>query len=140
MEQLKLDNQLCFPFYSVSRLVIRKYQPYLDKLRITYPQYLVLLVLWETDDMPVNDIAKRLILQTNTVTPLLKRMEIQGIITRGKSAKDERKVIVSLTEKGKQMKQQASEIPYKLAEGMQMSQVELQNLHRTLYQLIDQLK
>ena len=140
MEQLKLDNQLCFPFYSVSRLIIRKYQPYLEKLEITYPQYLVLLVLWENDAMPVNDIAKRLILQTNTVTPLLKRMEIQGLVVRDKSAKDERKVIIRLTEKGMKMEILAAEIPDKLAEGMNMSSDELKNLHRTLYRLIDQLK
>ncbi|WP_372773445.1 MarR family winged helix-turn-helix transcriptional regulator [Mangrovibacterium sp.] len=140
MEQLKLDNQLCFPFYSLSRLIVRKYQPYLDELEITYPQYLVLLVLWESDAMPVNDIAKRLILQTNTVTPLLKRMESQGIVVRDKSEDDERKVIVKLTEKGKKMELVAAEIPAKMAGGMNMSADELKNLHSTLYRLIDQLK
>ena len=68
-EQLKLDNQLCFPVYAASRLIIREYQPYLEKLNITYPQYLVLMVLWETDELSVNDISKRLILNTNTITP-----------------------------------------------------------------------
>jgi len=141
MEQLKLDNQLCFPFYSVSRMIIRKYQPLLDELEITYPQYLVLLVLWETDSMPVNDIAKRLFLQTNTVTPLLKRMESQGIITREKATDDERKVIVRLTEKGKAMEQLAAEIPFRLAEAMtNFSIEELTALHSTLYRMIDQLK
>ena len=141
MKQLKLDNQLCFPFYSVSRMIIRKYQPLLDELEITYPQYLVLLVLWETDSMPVNDIAKRLFLQTNTVTPLLKRMESQGIITREKATNDERKVIVQLTDKGKGMEQLAAEIPFKLAGAMtDFSIDELKALHSTLYRMIDQLK
>lgn len=140
MEQLKLDNQLCFPFYSLSRLIIRKYQPYLDELGITYPQYLVMLVLWETDAMPVNDIAKRLLLQTNTVTPLLQRMESLGIISRDKSAADERKVIVKLTDKGKQMEMQAADIPFRLSEGIDMSQEELKSLYSTLYRLINQLK
>ncbi|MDP3437320.1 MAG: MarR family transcriptional regulator, partial [Bacteroidales bacterium] len=79
-DQLKLENQLCFPVYATSRLITREYQPFLDKLQITYPQYLVLMVLWENDTLPVNDIAKKLILNTNTITPLLKRMEQQGLL------------------------------------------------------------
>ena len=115
-EQLKLENQLCFPVYAASRLIIRAYQPYLDELGITYPQYLVLLVLWETDNLPVNDIAKKLILNTNTITPLLKRMEQQGLIHRTRSAADERKVLVHLSENGKELKDKAALIPEKLAE------------------------
>ena len=92
-EQLKLENQLCFPVYAASRLITREYQPFLDKLKITYPQYLVLMVLWEHGSLPVNDIAKKLILNTNTITPLLKRMEQQGLIIRNRSDKDERKVM-----------------------------------------------
>jgi len=113
-EQLKLENQLCFPLYAASRLIIREYQPYLDKLEITYPQYLVLMVLWETDNMTVNDISRKLILNTNTVTPLLKRMEVQGIITRIRSEEDERKVNIKLTDKGWLMRTEASNIPDKL--------------------------
>jgi DNA-binding MarR family transcriptional regulator len=78
-EQLKLDNQLCFPFYAVSRLITRAYQADLDALGITYPQYLVLMILWENDKVTVNDVAEKLILNTNTVTPLLKRMEVMGL-------------------------------------------------------------
>ena len=94
--QLRLDQQLCFRFYTVSRLMTQTYHPMLEELGITYPQYLVLMVLWEKDAQPVNDIAKRLFLNTNTVTPLLKRMEEEGIISRRKDKADERKVIVSL--------------------------------------------
>ncbi len=114
-EQLKLDNQLCFPVYAASRLIIREYQPHLDKLGITYPQYLVLMVLWEKDSVPVNDIAKKLILNTNTITPLLKRMEQQGIVFRERSKEDERKVIVRLTDNGRQLQKQAVKIPEQLA-------------------------
>jgi len=78
-EKLKLDKQLCFRLYAASRLITQAYRPYLDKLGVTYPQYLVLMVLWETDELPVNDIAKRLALETNTVTPLIQRMEREGI-------------------------------------------------------------
>jgi len=113
-DQLKLENQLCFPLYAASRLIIREYQEHLDKLEITYPQYLVLMVLWETDNISVNEISHKLILNTNTVTPLLKRMEIQGIITRNRSEKDERKVMVRLTEKGLHMREEAAGIPEKL--------------------------
>ena len=113
-DQLKLENQLCFPLYAASRLIIREYQQHLDKLEITYPQYLVLMVLWETDNMSVNDISRKLILNTNTVTPLLKRMEVQGIITRNRSEEDERKVMVRLTEKGLNMRTEAAGIPEKL--------------------------
>ena len=114
-EQLKLENQLCFPVYAVSRLITREYQPFLDRLGITYPQYLVLMILWEEDGVPVNDIAKKLILNTNTITPLLKRMEKDGIIRRKRSKEDERKVIVQLTAKGREMQEEASLIPEKLA-------------------------
>ena len=81
-EKLKLDKQLCFRLYAASRLITQAYRPYLDKLGVTYPQYLVLMVLWETDELPVNDIAKRLALETNTVTPLIQRMERAGIVNR----------------------------------------------------------
>ncbi len=140
MEQLKLDNQLCFPFYTVSRMIIRRYQPLLDELKLTYPQYLVMLVLWESDEQPVNDIAKRLYLQTNTVTPLLKRMEADGLIERAKASRDERKVIISLTAKGQALKTKAETVPFQLFEGMDLSLEEAQSLHRTLYSLIDRLK
>ncbi len=114
-EQLKLANQLCFPVYAASRLITREYQPFLDKLGITYPQYLVLMILWEKDGLPVNDIAKKLILNTNTITPLLKRMEKDGIIRRKRSGEDERKVIVQLTGKGRELQEEAALIPEQLA-------------------------
>ncbi len=113
-EQLKLGNQICFPLYAASRLITREYQPYLEKMDITYPQYLVLLVLWETDGITVNEIAQKLILNTNTITPLLKRMETQGIISRKRSERDERKVMVCLTGKGTEMKSAAAGIPEEL--------------------------
>jgi len=117
-DQLKLSNQICFPVYAASRLITREYQPYLDKIGITYPQYLVLLVLWETNNISVSEITEKLILNTNTVTPLLKRMESLDIISRKRSEKDERKVIVRLTQKGKKMKKKAASIPEKLAAGL----------------------
>ena len=109
-DQLKLDNQLCFRLYAASRLMTGAYYPYLDPLDLTYPQYLVLMVLWEQDKQPVCDIAKRLFLETNTVTPLLQRMEKAGLITRAKGEVDTRQRIVSLTDKGRAMQKKAVDI------------------------------
>ena len=138
-EQLKLSNQLCFPIYAASRLITREYQPHLDKLGITYPQYLVLMVLWENDGLTVNEIAGKLILNTNTVTPLLKRMETMKIITKTRSGDDERKVLVRLTQKGKDMRVQAASIPLELVKELENSPVsteKLLELKGTLYELI----
>ena len=110
-EQLKLDNQVCFRLYSVSRLITQSYQPWLSKLGITYTQYIVMMVLWEQDHQPVNDIAKRLLLETNTVTPLIQRMEAEGLVRREKDKADARKTIVSLTPKGQELEERAAEVP-----------------------------
>ena len=109
-DELKLDNQICFRLYSASRLITQAYTPMLTALGITYPQYLVLMVLWEKDNQPVNDIARRLILETNTVTPLIQRMEKQGLITRKQGDKDKRQQIVSLTLSGKEMEERAYQL------------------------------
>jgi len=127
-EQLKLENQLCFPVYAASRLITREYQPFLDNLEITYPQYLVLMVLWEKDSVSVNDIAKKLILNTNTVTPLLKRMEVQKLLSRKRADKDERKVIVQLTKKGRGLQEEASRIPEELTKRLSDSELEIDDL------------
>ncbi len=127
-EKLKLENQICFPVYAASRLITREYQPFLDSIEITYPQYLVLMVLWENDNLPVNDIAKKLILKTNTITPLLKRMEKQGLINRKRSADDERKVIIQLTSKGIKLQEKAAEIPDELIKRISESEINLEEL------------
>ena len=110
-EEFLLDNQLCFRLYTASRLLTQAYHPLLSVHGLTYPQYLVLLVLWEKDAQPVNDIAKRLFLETNTVTPLLQRMEKEGILIRTKGKKDARQMIVSLTKKGKNLQKQLADVP-----------------------------
>lgn len=113
-EYLKLDNQLCFVMYAASRAITRLYTPLLDRLGITYPQYLVLLVLWERDGQSVTAIGRRLQLDTGTLTPLLKRMEALGLITRQRQASDERVVMVLLTGKGKKLKEKAAAVPREL--------------------------
>lgn len=109
--QFCLDNQLCFRLYTASRLLTQVYHPLLSQYGLTYPQYLVLLVLWEKDAQPVNDIAKRLLLETNTVTPMLKRMETEGILVRSRGTKDARQIIVSLTSKGKGLQDKLEHVP-----------------------------
>jgi DNA-binding MarR family transcriptional regulator len=141
-DQLKLSNQVCFPIYAASRLITREYQPLLEKLGITYPQYLVLMVLWETDNVTVNEITKKLILNTNTVTPLLKRMEVLGLISRKRSENDERKVMVRLTEKGKELRVQAAEIPSQLVKKLDVDKIDLNELiylREKLNRLIDSM-
>lgn len=128
MEHLKLKHQLCFHLYAASRLIIREYQPYLEELRITYPQYLVLLVLWEKDQISVQEIASMLVLNTNTVTPLLKRMENQGLIFRKRQQKDERIVMVSLSPKGIDLKSKAAAIPKKMASKVIDSSLSLEDV------------
>jgi len=141
-EQLKLSNQICFPVYAASRLIIRQYQPLLEALGLTYPQYLVLMILWEQGPQSVGDISRRLILNTNTLTPLLKRLEAQGLITRRRAAEDERMVMVSLTAESEQLKHTAARIPETLAEGLMESDFEpaaLFELKRLLEDLIDKM-
>ena len=110
-DELRLGNQVCFRLYSAARLLMQAYTPFLNELGITYPQYLVLMVLWEKDAQPVNDIAHKLLLETNTVTPLLQRMEKAGLIARTQGKEDSRQRIVSLTKKGIELRERAKHIP-----------------------------
>lgn len=111
---MKLDNQLCFRFYTVSRLITRAYQPFLDALGLTYIQYIVMLALWEADQVPISTLVKRLGLNTNTLTPLLKRMEDAGLVLRTRSQVDERSVIISLTDEGASLYDKAQHIPMEI--------------------------
>ncbi|MDA3811047.1 MAG: MarR family transcriptional regulator [Spirochaetaceae bacterium] len=120
-EVLKLENQLCFPLYASSRLVTRMYQPLLEKLDITYTQYLILLVLWEKNGLTIKEIGGKLLLETNTLTPLLKRMENKGILIRERSKADERKVYIHLTELGISKKKEALCIPGELFQNISKS-------------------
>lgn len=137
--QLHLENQICFPIYSASRLITKAYKPYLDELGITYPQYLVLMVLWENDKLSVNQITEKLLLNTNTLSPLLKRMEKMELIQRSRCTEDERSVIIKLTAIGKQLKTKALPIPEKLIAELVTDQIQLEDmlqLKDTLCELI----
>jgi DNA-binding MarR family transcriptional regulator len=142
-EKFLLDNQLCFRLYTASRLLTQVYHPLLSEHGLTFPQYLVLLVLWEKDAQPVNDIAKRLYLETNTVTPLIQRMEKGGIVTRNKGEKDARQMIVKLTKKGKEFQDILAEIPDKVGNAVICESVTYETapeLFRMLDDVIAKLK
>jgi MarR family transcriptional regulator, organic hydroperoxide resistance regulator len=124
-ESLKLSNQICFPIYSLSKEIIQQYRPFLDELDLTYPQYLVMLVLWENDFLTVGQIGEKLNLDTGTLTPLLKRLELKKCINRTRSEEDERIVRISLTDFGKKLKEKAVCIPSKMREQYDLSEEEL---------------
>ncbi len=141
-EQFRLDNQLCFRLYTASRLITQAYHPLLSGHGLTYPQYLVLLVLWEQDAQPVNDIAKRLKLETNTITPLLQRMEKAGLLLRRKGRTDARQMIVSLTPQGKKLQKQLSGVPETVGSAVLCKSVTpatLPELYRNLDDIINKL-
>lgn len=141
--RFNLDNQLCFRLYTASRLITQAYHPLLSSHGLTYPQYLVLMVLWEKDSQPVNDIAKRLMLETNTVTPLLKRMEAEGILTRTQGKKDARQMIVSLTRKGQELQEKLTDVPETVGRSVLCRSVTpetVPDLYRMLDDIIGQLR
>ena len=111
---LALDNQFCFALYSTSHAMTKTYKPLLDRLGLTYPQYLVMLVLWERDDVPLKDIGEKLFLDSGTLTPLLKRLESNGLVARNRDPQDERQVRISLTAEGRALRAKAEEIPEQL--------------------------
>ena len=135
-EEFKLDNQLCFRLYTASRLLTQAYHPLLSEHGLTYPQYLVLLVLWEKDAQPVNDIARRLFLETNTVTPLLQRMEKEGILTRAKGKQDARQMIVSLTKAGKELQKKLAAVPSTVGSAVLCDSVTLETAPE-LFRMLD---
>ncbi len=139
-ELLRLDNQLCFLLYAASRMIAGLYRPLLDKLGITYPQYLVMLVLWEHGDLSVGEIGTRLHLDSGTLTPLLKRLEKQELIQRSRSLEDERRVMIRLTDTGAAMKASAYSIPETLICNTGMSMAQYRTLKGELGKLFDQLK
>lgn len=137
---LRLENQLCFALYSASRALTRAYQPLLSDLGLTYPQYLVMLALWEADDLSVNDIGQRLGLDSGTLTPLLKRMERAQWLSRERDTSDERRVLVRLTDAGRALQARAEPIPLKLAEATGCELGELQQLTQQIRALQTQME
>ena len=136
---LRLDNQLCFALYSASLAMTKLYKPLLEELGLTYPQYLVMLVLWEGDGLRVSDIGDRLRLDSATLSPLLKRLEQGGLVGRARSADDERSVIVTLTESGRALKRRAASIPARVERASCLTRQQLDVLKESLGQLRERL-
>lgn len=137
-ESMKLDSQLCFPLYAASRKVVSLYTPHLKPLGITYTQYIMFLVLWEQDGITVGDLCKRLMLDTGTVTPMLKNTEKQGLIKRARSEEDERVVVITLTEEGKALYKKAKDMPAKIGSCVKLSKNEAEALYKILYKVINE--
>ena len=135
-ETLKLENQLCFPLYAAARSVVSLYTPYLKPLGLTYTQYIVFLVLWEKDGIPVGEICEKLRLHNGTLSPLLKKMQAGGYIEKHRSAEDDRVVVISLTQKGKDLFDEAKEIPLKLAGCIKFPPDKAKQLYDLLYELL----
>ena len=139
VDPLRLDAQLCFAVYSAAHAYNRLYRPLLDRLRLTYPQYLVMLVLWEIDGPTVKTLGKRLLLDSGTLTPLLKRLEAAGLLVRERSAIDERQVLIRLTDAGRALKLEAASVPPVIGGAFGGSQADAKLLRETLIDLRDRL-
>ena len=136
-ESMKLDSQLCFPLYAASRKIVSLYTPHLKPLGITYTQYIMFLVLWEQDGITVGELCKRLMLDTGTVTPMLKNTEKQGLIRRERSVEDERVVVITLTDEGKALYKKARDIPSRIGSCVKLTKSEAAALYKTLYKLLE---
>ena len=133
---LKLENQLCFPLYAASREIIRKYKPFLDKIDLTYTQYIAMMVLWEKKCVNVKELGECLYLDSGTLTPLLKKMETKGLITRSRSEKDERNLVVRITDEGESLRERALEIPQSIASCTNLTPEEAITLYQILYKML----
>lgn len=136
-DSLKLNNQLCFPIYALSRQVTAIYRPYLDKIGLTYPQYLVIMVLWEYKTVTVKQLGELLWLDSGTLTPLLKRMEANGFLIRKRSSEDERVVDILITEKGEALEKEAESIPPAIKKALEIGDEELVTLREHLKKILN---
>lgn len=133
---LLLDRQVCFPLYAASNLLNRLYRPVLAQFNLTYPQYLVMLVLWEQSPASVGDLGEKLFLDSGTLTPLLKRLEVNGMVNRQRDPADERRVLIYLTEQGQQLKQRAAVIPQTLGNSLNLSVEQIEQLRTQVQQIV----
>ena len=135
-DALKLENQLCFPLYATAKEIIRVYKPLLDELNLTYTQYIAMMVLWQQKELTVKELGEALYLDSGTLTPLLKKMEAQGLVLRKRNAADERSVIITITEDGEKLRDRAAAIPEKMGGCLPLSKEEGKELYRLLYKIL----
>jgi DNA-binding MarR family transcriptional regulator len=136
-DALKLENQLCFPLYACSREVIRRYKPFLDEIDLTYTQYITMMVLWERRSVTAKELGGCLFLDSGTLTPLLKKLEAKGLVTRHRSEEDERSLVVSITQEGMDLRERARSIPEQMGRCVKLEAEEAQTLYRLLYKLLE---
>ena len=139
-DSLKLKNQLCFPLYACSKEIIRNYKPFLDNIDLTYTQYIVMMVLWESKVINVKDLGEQLYLDSGTLTPLLKKLESKGYISRNRSDKDERNLIIKVTDKGMNLRDEALSVPQKVSKCVKLTEEETTFLYKILYKMIDSME
>ncbi|MBR0159114.1 MAG: MarR family transcriptional regulator [Clostridia bacterium] len=137
---LRLKNQLCFPLYAVSNLITRKYKPLLDELDLTYTQYIVMMVLWEENQVNEQFLCRTLCLKSNTLAPLLKKLEEKGYVRKGKDSSDERNLVITLTDTGVALKDRALSVPECIAREFHLTPEEAASLYNTLYKILDEDK
>jgi len=135
-EALKLENQLCFPLYACAREVVKKYKPFLDDIDLTYTQYVTMMVLWEKSSVTSKEIGERLHLDSGTLTPVIKKLAEKGLVTRARSAEDERNLVVALTDAGLALRDRAACIPGQMGKCICLSPEDAGTLYRILYQLL----
>lgn len=140
MDSLKLENQICFPLYACSKEVTRKYKPFLDQIDLTYTQYITMMVLWDKQVTNVKELGEILYLDSGTLTPLLKKLEIKGLIVRKRNKKDERNLEVTITNDGKNLKKKASNIPIKMGKCLDLSEKDAFELYNILYKILNSLE
>lgn len=139
-DNLKLENQLCFPLYAASKEIVRQYKPFLDKLDMTYTQYITMMVMWEHKELTVKELGQYLYLDSGTLTPLLKTMEKKGWVERNRSKEDERVLNVSITESGEKLKELAADVPEQMADCVKLNPEEAMQLYKILYKILENLK
>lgn len=137
---IRLKNQMCFPLYVCSKEIVRRYKPYLDVLNLTYTQYIAMMVLWEKKEVTVRELGKALYLDSGTLTPLLKKLEQKGYVTRKRMESDERNVCISITDKGEALKDEAIKVPEQMQECITMNSEEAETLQRMLHKLLEQFE
>lgn len=135
-DALKLKNQLCFPLYACSKEVIRRYRPYLERLDLTYTQYIAMMVFWEHKKITVKELGRKLFLDSGTLTPVLKSLESKGYIRRYRSSEDERVLFAEITDSGEKLKEQAADVPSKLAACVRLDAEDMMQLYELLYKVL----
>ena len=138
-DALKLENQICFPLYACSKEIVKAYKPHLDELDLTYTQYITMMVMWEHKELQVKDVGKYLLLDSGTLTPLLKRLEEKGYVTRRRSTEDERGLLVTITDSGEALKERAATVPEQLGACVALEPQKAQALYALLYEVIGKL-